>query len=260
MNRKRVFAVFFRYLYLLKKGLMQLSDLFYWPLIDIFLWGLTSAWIQTQSNIPNLPLILMTALIFYQISWRGSVDVSTNILQEIWNRNLINLFSTPLKLSEWVAGSLLLSLCKLIVTILFGGVVVYLLYALNVFTIGWAFLPFTASLLIFGWSLGFIAASAIVYWGHRIEMLAWMIGVVFAPFSAVFYPVSILPEWAKVIAWCLPPTYVFEGMRSILASGAFPVWDFWMSMILNVVFLFSSLLLFRWSFEKTLKKGLGRLE
>ena len=112
MNRKRVFAVFFRYLYLLKKGLMQLSDLFYWPLIDIFLWGLTSAWIQTQSNIPNLPLILMTALIFYQISWRGSVDVSTNILQEIWNRNLINLFSTPLKLSEWVAGSLLLSLCK----------------------------------------------------------------------------------------------------------------------------------------------------
>ena len=260
MNLRRVLAVYFRYFCLLKKGLMQLADIFYWPLIDIFLWGLTSVWIRTQSDLPHLPLILMTALIFYQISWRGSVDISTNILQEVWNRNLINLFSTPLRLSEWIAGSLLLSLFKLCITVAFGGVMVYLLYALNVFTIGWAFLPFTVSLLIFGWSLGFIASAAIVYWGHRIEMIAWMIGVVFAPFCAVFYPVSVLPGWAKMIAWCLPPTYVFEGMREILSKGYFPVADFWISMALNVFFLGASILLFYWTYHRTLKKGLGRLE
>jgi ABC-2 type transport system permease protein len=260
MNRQHIFAVYFRYFYLLRKGIMQLSDLFYWPLIDIFLWGLTSIWIRSQNDVPNLPLVLMTALIFYQISWRGSVDISTNILQEIWNRNLVNLFSTPLKLSEWIAGSLLFSFFKLLITVLYGTLAVYLLYALNVFTIGWAFLPFTAALLIFGWSLGFIAASAIVYWGHRIESIAWMIGVLFAPFSAVFYPVHILPQWAKTIAWCLPPTYVFEGMRAILNQGTFPVVDFCMSLLLDAVFLALSILLFRCSFAKTRIKGLGRLE
>ena len=260
MNFQRVLGVFYRYFYLLRKGLMQLSDLFYWPLIDIFLWGLTSMWIRSQVDVPNLPLILMTALIFYQISWRGSIDISTNILQEVWNRNLVNIFSTPLKLSEWVAGSILLSLCKLGISIMFGALVVYLLYALNVFTIGWAFLPFAVSLLIFGWSLGFVAAAAVVYWGHRIEMIAWMIGVIFAPFSAVFYPVSILPEWAQKVAWSLPPTYVFEGMRSILNNGAFPIFDFCMSMTLNFCFLFLAIFLFRYSFNKSRMKGLGRLE
>src|SRR5262245_38986785 len=201
MNLQRVFGVFLRYLYVMKKGLHQLSDLFYWPFVDMLLWGLTSVWIQTQSDVPHLPLILMTGLIFWQIVWRGSADISVNLLQEYWHRNLLNLFSTPLKLSEWMAGLLLLSFAKLFITIGFGALVVYILYALNVFTVGWAFIPLAAALVIFGWSLSFIAASAIVLWGHKVEMFAWMIAFVFAPFSAVFYPVTILPAWAQKVSW-----------------------------------------------------------
>lgn len=261
MNTQRILGVFFRYFYVMKRGLHHLTDLFYWPLIDILLWGLASVWMQSQNTqVQNLPLILMTALIFWQISWRGSVDISLSLLQEFWQRNLVNLFSTPLKFSEWVSGIILLSLCKLVLTIAFGAIVVYLLYALNVFTVGWAFLPFAASLLVFGWAIGFLAASAIIYWGHAVEMFAWMIGGLFAPFSAVFYPVSVLPEWAQVIAWCLPTTYIFEGMRSVLNTGAFPVHYFWTSIGLDIVFLTGSIMLFRFMFEKSRCKGLGRLE
>jgi ABC-2 type transport system permease protein len=261
MNIQRIFGVFFRYLYVMKRGLMQLSDLFYWPLVDILIWGLTSIWIQSQDlHSDNLPLILMTALIFWQISWRGSVDISVSLLQELWHRNLVNFFSTPLKFSEWIAGIILISFCKLILSIAFGALVVYLLYALNVFTIGWAFLPFAASLLIFGWSIGFLASSAIVYWGHSVEMFAWMIGGLFAPFSAVFYPVSVLPDWAQIISRCLPTTYIFEGMRSMLYTNTFHISYFLISVALNVVFLAASVCLFRFMFEKSRHKGLGRLE
>jgi ABC-2 type transport system permease protein len=239
---------------------MQLSDLFYWPLIDILLWGLTSVWMQTQSNAPNLPLILLTALIFWQITWRGSMDISVSMLQEFWHRNLVNLFSTPLKLSEWIGGVLLLCLLKLMITVSFGALVVYILYALNVFTVGWAFLPFAASLLVFGWILGFLAASAIIYWGHKVEAFAFMIGYMFAPFSSVFYPVSVLPQWAQKISWCLPTTYIFEGMRSILANGTFPMYDFWVSVGLNALYLGISMWLFKTMFEKSRAKGLARLE
>lgn len=260
MNRQRILGVFFRYFYVLRKGPQQLSDLFYWPLIDILLWGLTSIWIQKHNPVSDLPLILLTGLIFWQVTWRGSVDVSVSLLQELWNRNLVNLFSTPLKVSEWMSGVLLLSFCKLVLTVLFGSLVVYLLYALNVFTIGWAFIPFAASLLLFGWTLGFLAASIIIYWGHQVEAFAWMIGFLFAPFSAVFYPVEILPYWAQVIAWSLPTTYIFEGMRHLLQGGQFPTYDFCMSLGLNFLYLASALLLFKTMFNKTLKKGLARLE
>jgi ABC-2 type transport system permease protein len=260
MNLQRILGVFFRYFYVLCKGPQQLSDLFYWPLVDILLWGLTSVWIQSQSHAANLPLILLTGLIFWQITWRGSIDVSVSLLLEFWHRNLVNLFSTPLKISEWISGILLLCLCKLLVTVSFGAIAVYVLYSLNVFTVGWAFLPFAVSLLIFGWALGFVAASAIIYWGHQVEALAWMIGFVFAPFSAVFYPIHVLPTWAQIIGWCLPTTYIFEGMRMILSTGTFPGHYFWISLGLNLLLLALSLLLFRHMFKKSRAKGLARLE
>ncbi|MCE5318150.1 MAG: ABC transporter permease [Parachlamydia sp.] len=260
ISLSRVKGIFFRYYYNMVKGLHQLSDLFYWPLVDILLWGLTSIWIQKQSHVPDLPLILMTALIFWQVAWRGSIDISVNLLQEFWTRNLVNLFSTPLKISEWIAGVLLLCICKLAITIAFGALMVYLLYALNIFAVGWAFLPFAALLLMFGWTLGFLASGVIIYWGHQMEMIAWMIAFIFAPFSAVFYPVDTLPEWAQMISWCLPTTYVFEGMRLVLNGAPFPLAYAEASLILNIIFLGLSLLFFKWMFDKSRIKGLARLE
>ncbi len=260
MSWHRILGVFFRYLYVLKKGMHQLSDLFYWPFVDILLWGLTSAWIQTYAKTNDLSLILLTGLVFWQIVWRGSIDISVSLLQELWSRNLINLFSTPLKLSEWIFGMLLLSVLKLLVTVIFGSFVVYVLYSLNVFTLGWAFLPFTASLIIFGWAVGFLSSSGIIYWGHKVEAFAWMVAFLFSPFSAVFYPVATLPAWAQTISWCLPTTYIFEGMRSILAGNPFPWFYFLSSMGLNALYLSLCIVCFRYAFEKSRVKGLARLE
>lgn len=260
MSLQRILGVFLRYFFSLKKGLHQLSDLFYWPFVDILLWGLTSLWIQKSHPEGDVPLILLTALIFWQIAWRGSIDVSFNLLQEFWQRNLMNLFSTPLKISEWISGVLLLSIAKLLMTIAFGSLLIYVLYALNVFSVGWFFLPFALSLLIFGWSLSFISSCFIIYWGHKIEMIIWMLAFLFAPFSAVFYPVHILPFWAQIIAWCLPTTYIFEGMRSLLYTGIFPMSYFWISFSLNILFLIFSIYCFKWSFYKSRVKGLARLE
>lgn len=260
MDLSRIRGVFFRYYYTFWKGMLHLSDLFYWPFVDILLWGLTSLWIQTQGDMPQLPLMLMTALIFWQVAWRGSSDISVNLLQEFWQRNLVNLFSTPLKISEWIVGVMLLCLCKLTVSIAFGSMVVYILYSLNVFTIGWFFLPFAAMLLMFGWTLGFLASGLIIFYGHQVEMFAWMIGFVFAPFSAVFYPIDILPSWAQQISWCLPTTYIFEGMRQLLNGQPFSSHYLIISFVLNIVYLTLSIIFFSFMFEKSRVKGLGRLE
>lgn len=260
MNLTRIYGVFLRYFYTSLKGPHQLTDLFYWPFVDILLWGLTSVWIKTQSNVSSLPLILITGLIFWQVAWRGSIDISINILQEIWHRNLVNMFSTPLKLSEWVTASILLCLCKLAISLSFASLMVYLLYSLNVYNIGWVFIPMAALLLVFGWSVGFVASGLVVYWGHQVEMLVWMIGFFFAPFSGVFYPVATLPAWAQKISWCLPTTYIFEGMRRILETGEFPLNYFLTSLGLNIIFITCAVLFFRFMFEKSRMKGLARHE
>ncbi|MFA6915827.1 MAG: ABC transporter permease [Parachlamydiales bacterium] len=260
MNLRRIKGVFLRYYYNAIKGPHQISDMLYWPFVDILLWGLTSLWIQKQNSVPGLPLVLMTGLIFWQIAWRGSIDISFNLLQEFWHRNLVNFFSTPLKISEWICGVLLLSLCKLAITISFGSLIVYILYSLNVFTVGWAFIPFAILLFIFGWSLGFVASGIIIYKGHQVEMFAWMIAFVFAPFSGVFYPVATLPLWAQKISWALPTTYVFEGMREILNNQPFPTYYALTSLALSLLYLALAVYFFYYMFKKSLNKGLARLE
>jgi len=260
INFQRSWAVFLRYFYLFGK-IDQVADLLYWPAIDIALWGLMTVWIQqNQPGVSNIALIVLTGLIFWQIVWRGNYEISVNLLQEFWNRNLVNLFSTPLKIIEWIVGVLMLSACKVFIAMIFGVVFVYLLYTLNVFTVGWAFLPFLALLMMSGWVIGFFAASIVIYWGQRFQMIAWMLAYLFAPFSAVFYPVSALPAWGQKISWYLPTTYVFEGMRSILKGGSFPWTDAGISLGLNLFYLALSIATFYWAFERSRTKGLARFE
>jgi ABC-2 type transport system permease protein len=256
---RRIWGIFLRSFYTIT-GLHQIAELFFWPLVDILLWGLTTIWLQQQQHAPQLALIILTALVFWQIITRATYDISVSLLQEFWNRNLVNLFSTPLTVSEWAIGTILLCLCKIAVSLSFGALVIYLLYALNVFTIGWYFLPFAGSLMLSGFTLGFLASCVVIRWGQKLEMLAWMSAFFFAPFSAVFYPVASLPHWAQSISWCLPMTYIFEGMREILRVGSFSWADFLTSLGLNAIYLIVAVALFKFSFECSRAKGLGRLE
>lgn len=260
MSFARIWAVFLRYFYYFAK-LDNLSEVFYWPTIDIFLWGMTSIWIQgTESSLSHVAMVILTGLVFWQIIWRGNYEVTVNILQEFWNRNLVNLFSTPLKLSEWMAATMLVGFVKILITLAFSSFLVWILFALDIYQIGWSIIPFVAMLTFAGWMMGYLSASITIYFGQRLQMLAWMTPFVFAPFSAVFYPVSALPVWGQKIAMCLPTTYIFEGMRKVLLEGVFSYKLFWMSVILNTVFLVFSMILFKTMFEKSRDKGLSRLE
>jgi ABC-2 type transport system permease protein len=260
MRFGRVWAIFLRYFYYFAK-LENLSEVFYWPTIDIFLWGMTSVWIQTtKTDVPDIALVILTGLVFWQILWRGNYEITVNILQEFWNRNMVNLFSTPLKLSEWMGATMLVGFVKILITLGFSSLLVYLLYALNIFQVGFAIIPYIGLLTLSGWMMGYFSGAIMIYFGQRFQMLAWMTPFIFAPFSAVFYPLHALPVWGQAIGRGLPTTYIFEGMRKVLSEGIFSYQLFWMSLILNAVYLTSAMILFKVMFEKSRSKGLSRLE
>ena len=261
MKWYRVQAIVIRHMYLFLKSLDKLSDMIYWPVLDIVLWGLTSSWIQqSQNSVPHLVLMILTGLVFWQVVWRANYEISVNLLEELWNQNVVNLFSTPLMVLEWVAGVMIVGGIKLFGTVLVGAGAVWLLYSVNIFTIGWSILPFFALLMMSGWFMGFLASSLIVYWGHRIQTIAWTMGFLFAPFSAVYYPLEVLPQWVQVVGHALPTTYVFEGMRILISGGSMPVDMLLKSLALNILYLSLAIRFFVFMFEKSRQKGLARIE
>lgn len=114
------------------------------------------------------------------------------------------------------------------------------------------------SLIVFGWSLGFFASALIVYYGPRIQTLAWAMGFMLAPFSAVYYPLEVLPGWAQKVGSYLPTTYVFEGMRLILAEQTMPLENLALAALLNIFYLALTLCFFFFMFEKKRAKGLAK--
>lgn len=256
MSWERIWAIVLRYQYYFLKSWDRLTDSIYWPVLDVALWGLASQWIMSQQHLPHLPLMLLTGLVFWQVIWRGSYEISVNLLEEFWNDNLVNLFATPLKKSEWMVAVMIVGILKLFITLLVSAGAVWIFYSLNVLAIGWAFLPFIAALLLSGWFIGFLSAGLIIRFGEKIQTLAWVMGWVLAPFSAVFYPVAMLPVWAQQIAWTLPTTYVFEGMRTIIAEGRVPWSNLYLSLALSAVYLALACIFFGIMFEHKRMRGL----
>jgi ABC-2 type transport system permease protein len=80
--------------------------------------------------------------------------------------------------------------------------------------------PFIFLLFLFGIALGIFGCSIMLRLGPAAEWFIWPIPAIISPFACVFYPVDTLPGWMQLIAHMLPPSYVFENMRSIIEGGS----------------------------------------
>lgn len=260
MKLNRVYAIILRNLYSFRHSYDRLSDAFYWPIIDLILWGLTSAYFtKYATNIPQIALLMLSGVLLWIIVWRGQSEITIGILDDLWNKNLINIFASPLKFSEWITALVTLGIIKAFLSFSFGVLVAYLLYAINIFPYAFYIIPFALLLIMTGWSMGFFIAALILRYGTRIQTLAWTAPWIVSPFSAIYYPVAALPDWAQKISGLIPTSYIFEGMREVINTGKFDPMKIFMSLILNIVFLILSIYFLKSSFNKLMKKGLNNL-
>lgn len=260
MSKARVMAVVWRHIYNFKHSMDRVFDMFYWPAMDLLLWGLTTMYIRQAGGFPDLMAIILTAMVFWQVVWRAQYEITTNLLEEMWAHNMVNLFSTPLKVREWIVGVLLLGSIKMVVTIGFAFSLVWLMYGVSMFRVGMMLIPFVALLLMSGWWIGFFVSGFIVRWGTRIQTLAWSGVYLLAPFSAIYYPVKQLPGWAQSISRVLPTSYVFEGMRSVLFTGFLDQAGLVKAFGLTMIYLVLAVSFFLMMFGFSRKNGLTSLE
>lgn len=260
LNLKIIFALAVSYFYYWKHSLDRIGDSFYWPAINLLLWGLTSVYIkQATKDVPQIILVVLSGVVFWLIIWRSSHEITINLLEEFWNRNLVNVFAAPIRISEWIIANILLSIFKTSLTIAFAGVLAYLLYTFDIFVYGFLLIPFIASLLLSGWFLGFFVAGIIIRLGPNYQTFAWTGPMLISPFAALYYPVSTLPDWAQIVASFIPASYIFEGMREILFTGNLSYDKILISFGLNIFYLAISIWFFVFMFNQSRKLGLGRL-
>lgn len=221
MNTIRVGAIVLRQLYLMRSSPTRVVPLFAWVAIDIVLWGFIARYLNSATKGgPDFVFSLLGAVLLWDFFTRIMHGLITAFLEDVWSRNFLNIFATPLTITEYIAGlvvtSMLTSLVGLAAMLLLAGGV----FGLSFFSYGAAFVPFVLILFLFGIALGIFACACVLRFGPAAEWLAWPLPALLSPFAAVFYPLSVLPEWMQWIAHAMPPAYAFEAMRAIVAGGS----------------------------------------
>jgi len=257
MKAHRITAVVIRHFYEARRNVDRIIDIIYWPVMDVLVWGLVTVYLarggQTRSPIAGF---LLAAAILWGAFYSFQRDMAVGFLDELWSRNLINLFSTPLSVSEYVVGLIAVNFVKVIVGLSAAAAVAWLFYSFNIGTAFPALLPFFALLLVFALAVGVVITGMIFRFTTRIQTLAWSFAGMLAPISCVFYPLTSLPKPLQPIAWALPTTHAFEGMRQVLAGAGFSSEHFIWGAALNVAYLALAMAAFVGLFNAARSRGL----
>lgn len=260
MKIHRIYAVILRYMFVFKHSINRMSDAFYWPLMDLIIWGLTISYIKSFSGKnEHIVIVIISGLLLWLVVWRAQYEISVNLLEELWSDNLVNMFVSPLKFSEWVISVVLLGFIKAVLSVGFASIMAFILYKVRLFTLGFYLLPFFLLLFMTGWWVGFIVAGLILRYGTKVEQFAWSAIYLLAPFSVIYYPLSLLPDWGQRIAMLLPTSYIFEGARQVIYTGALDPMKLIYSFVLNSIYFILALIFLFGSYKKVLEKGLAKL-
>jgi ABC-2 type transport system permease protein len=235
---RRVKALVQRYIYLLRSSGVRLVELIYWPFLQMLTWGFLQKYLAgTTSPLAQAAGVLIGSILLWDILFRSNIGFATTFIEEMWSRNLGNLLTSPLRPYELIIALSVWSVIRLSVSMVPVATAAYLLFGFNLLDLGLPLVAFFAVLVLTSWSLGLISAGVILRYGLGAEELAWSLAFLLLPICCVYYPVSVLPGWLQVIALALPPTHVFEGMRSILLHNTFDAKELWWALSLNAVYL-----------------------
>jgi ABC-2 type transport system permease protein len=261
MKLGRIFAIFLRHTIVMHRDFHRLVDMVYWPGIDIIIWGFNAHWLEANSTSGTYnAAALLTGIIMQHIFTRMHNEVCFSFLDELWSQNLLNLFSSPLTINEWLSASVLLGFFKSLFTIAFGTTMIWLLYDIWVFKIGILIIPFFLSFAFLGFFLGLSATCCLLLWGQKFQSVVWMLPWVFMPFSGLYYPVNILPTWARTIAYCFPMSYLFQALKKLVITHQFDLSLFVSGIALTLAYVSIALTLFHWAYTRSKERGLARLE
>ena len=199
----------------------RVIPLFAWVGIDMVLWGFITRYLNaiTSAGFDFVP-VLLGAVLLWDFFIRVMHGVTMAFLEDVWSRNFLNFFATPLAISEYVTGLVLSSIATSSVGLVVMFILASAIFGLSFIGYGAAVLPFLLVLFLFGVALGIAGAAIVLRFGPATEWFLWPIPALVSPFAGVFYPISTLPAWMQYVARLLPPSYVFENLRAIVSGQA----------------------------------------
>ncbi len=257
MRLRPIAGIILRQFYLFRSSPVRLLPTFAWVAIDIVVWGFLTRYLNSvSSGQVNFVPSLLGAVLFWDFFTRIMQGVTTAFFEDVWSRNFLNLFATPLSISEYVTGLVLTSVATSLIGLVAMLVLATLVFGLSFISLGLMLIPFVLVLFLFGVALGVMASALVLRLGPASEWLVWPMPAMLSPFVGVYYPLSTLPAWMRAVGYLFPPSYVFEGMRALVNGQSFSATALMTGAVLAIAQVLLAGYFFARVFRYTVKTGL----
>lgn len=252
---QRVWGMVLRQWYEMRRSPDRVVDSFFWPSLDIIVWGLLTFFVESFSPTP-LGGAILGGIIFWSFTYSVSRDITMTTIQDLWDRNLYNVMASPLRPIELIVAASLYALLRLVALFLLLVALAATLYHFSFFVFLPFMLPGIVTVVLFGAAFGIFMSGAVYRYGSNAQILCWSGIAVLMPFLGVMYPIASLPSSLHFISWMASPTYVFESVRAFIATGAVPSLATWIvPSLLNALYLALSIGYFFYAFRHAKRRG-----
>jgi len=253
---RRIGAMVLRHWYLLRSSWPRALELVYWPAVEMLTWGFLQLYVGQASGRYALAAgTFIGAVLLWDILFRGGLGFSISFMEEMWAHNIGNLMMSPLRPAEFIASMAVMSVVRLMIGLVPVSLMAIAFFGFNLWGLGLALAAFFVNLLLTAWACSLLVSGLILRHGMGAETLAWSLMFILLPLCAVYYPVAVLPGWVATISWCLPPTYVFEGMRAALLQHVFRGDLMIEAFGLNLLYLTAAVFAFHTLLERARRAG-----
>ncbi|MFH1772493.1 MAG: ABC transporter permease [Candidatus Omnitrophota bacterium] len=253
----RVWAILLRQYYLIRASFSRILPLFIWVAVDIVLWGFLTRYLNAVASVSfNFVPVMLGAILLWDFFIRIMQGVTMAFFEDVWARNFINVFSTPIRISEYLIGLVFSSIATSSVGIAVMFFLAIVVFGLQFLSYGIVILPFLLVLFMFGIALGIAASALVLRLGPAAEWFIWPIPAIISPFAGVLYPIDILPKWMQFISRFLPPSYVFKSLRAVVLGGRVSCTALSWGLGLALLYIYLACLLFVYTYNHAVRSGL----
>jgi ABC-2 type transport system permease protein len=238
VNRRNVFAVF---------------EMLFWPLIGIFSVGLLTRFLNLEADTVSFILIGAVTMNTIQIA---QLDLSYALLYSVWSKSLKHEFIAPVRLSHILIGAGLVGLIRgFLVFVLMGLLSVYF-FDMDLSRPGLAGLIFfLLGMFLNAAVIGALVLALVLRFGQRAEVAAWAFSYLMLLLCGLYYPISVLPKGAQVLAQFIPLTYFLDYFRHFYGFPAASAHPLLYGFGQSVIYLFLSYGMVSLTLRSAYKRG-----
>ncbi len=247
-----------RHAYLYAGSPIRILELVYWPTFNMLIWGFMQEYLRTAAPHPAVFVAgyLVAAVLLWDVLFRSQLGLTLGFVEELWARNLGHLAVSPLRPLEFVGALIATSLIRTLIGVGGAGFLASVFFGFDALGLGVGLVLFFLNLVLMGWGVGLVVCAVLLRYGLAAEALAWGALFVLQPLCGVFYPVSVLPDWLEPVAWFLPATHVFEGMRAVVQEHRLDAGLLIQAFVLNIPYAFAGIAAFLGSYAVARRRGL----